>query len=275
MKADVGTKNERRQRIAARKRRKRATEALAAAAVIAGGTQAYAAPVRFENPPHGDPGHFHWPGDVPAPYLDVTLPAADQTGDYYSIPSAFAHRTNVFGGSRVYTYRGYGFQATTFAPSSGWALGFNFADAIPNPSGVCYTPYTYPPKAFCFSINTGLDYYCNYYPDICLPEGETKYLGVAWGPNQCVYNGNSCTYGWIAGVRTGQEFEVSAWGYEPDGNGTPVCAGASAADPNCQGGGEPIPTVSEWGLGIMGLLGLAAGTIVFGKRTGRAGEVAV
>ena len=66
------------------KRRKQAAKALAAAGAIAGGTQAYAAPVRFDNPAHGEPGHFHWataPGQgANRPDLNITLPAAQQPG---------------------------------------------------------------------------------------------------------------------------------------------------------------------------------------------------
>lgn len=41
---------------------------------------------------------------------------------------------------------------------------------------------------------------------------------------------------------------------------------------DADGAGSAIPTVSEWGLVIMTLLGLSAGTIIFGRR--RSGQVA-
>ena len=68
----------------ARRLNRRATEALVAGAAIAAGTQAYAAPVRFNNPPHGEPGHFHWPESG----LDVTADAASQPSYYYG-PGVF------------------------------------------------------------------------------------------------------------------------------------------------------------------------------------------
>ncbi len=266
MKTNVRTKNDRRQHIVARKRRKRVTEALAAASVIAAGTQAYAAPVRFDNPPHGEPGHFHWlsAGPFTAHYLDITRPAAEQPGGLFENLS-FAHTTYALGG-QVYSYPYFylgGLQATGVYACCSQLLGFNAGDVIPNPSGECY----FGSDPFCFSPRGVLDY-----GGFDFPEGVAVYLGTRAGGNYCSFYG-TCQYGWIGVVRTGEELEAFAWGYESDLE-VPVCAGASAADPNCEGG-EPIPTVSEWGLGIMGLLGLAAGTIVFGKRTGRAGEVAL
>jgi hypothetical protein len=41
-------------------------------------------------------------------------------------------------------------------------------------------------------------------------------------------------------------------------------AGYSGA--NCQNGPPPVPTVSEWGLGILTLTGLIAGTVLFTRR---------
>ncbi len=40
--------------------RNHAVKALAAGAAIAAGTQAYAAPIRFDNPAPGEPNHFEW-----------------------------------------------------------------------------------------------------------------------------------------------------------------------------------------------------------------------
>ncbi len=60
-----------------------AAAALAAAASIAAGTAAYADQVCFENPAHGEEGHFHWPHPgLPDGYLDITLPAVSQPEGY-------------------------------------------------------------------------------------------------------------------------------------------------------------------------------------------------
>ena len=94
-----------------------------------------------------------------------------------------------------------------------------------------------------------------------IPEGVAKYIGIRFD------QGAGYQYGWIGVVRTGHELEAFAWGYETD-PGVPIEAGAESVEPG------PIPTVSEWGMATMGLLILAAGTIVWGKGTGRAGEIA-
>ena len=77
--ARVGKKTKRRRSGEREKKRRRAIKALAAAGAIAGGTQAYAGPSRFDNPPHGEEGHFHWAGPVgPRVWLDFTADADAQ-----------------------------------------------------------------------------------------------------------------------------------------------------------------------------------------------------
>ena len=62
----------------------RPSELLAAAAAIAAGTQAYAEPIRFNNPAEGEPGHFDWLASFgstdPEAWLNITLPSTDQDG---------------------------------------------------------------------------------------------------------------------------------------------------------------------------------------------------
>ena len=118
-----------------------------------------------------------------------------------------------------------------------------------------------------------------------IPEGQAAYLGVKFDV------GIGTQYGWIGVVRTGMELEAFAWGFERN-VGVPIAAGAAAAGACCEGqetcqevtaedceamgwryigdnttcGAEtctivpPVPTVSEWGLAIMSLSLLAAGT---------------
>jgi len=184
--------------------------ALAAAAAIAAGTAAYAAPVRFDNPAHGEPGHFHWPGDAAGPYLDVTLPAAQQPGDYYSSQSTV--RQNVTGGlSSWYSYgppNGGKLGVLTATEAGGFygPLVFSAGDLIPVPGGGTY--YGRP-----FSDDAGYLHYPGY---TFLPEGVPTYLGVLWG---ATYGGGSFSdsqYGWLGVERTGAEVELFAWGYETE-----------------------------------------------------------
>ena len=47
---------------------------------MAGGTQAYASPVRWDNPPVGHPEHFEWRGPLGTEnWLNLTQPAASQS----------------------------------------------------------------------------------------------------------------------------------------------------------------------------------------------------
>jgi len=69
----------------------KAAGALAAGAAIAAGTQAYATPVRFDNPAHGEAGHFHW-APLAAPesvWLGMSAPASAQTGWFPSVPYGY------------------------------------------------------------------------------------------------------------------------------------------------------------------------------------------
>ena len=61
--------------------RSRKAQALMAGAAIAGGTQAYADFVRFDNPTHGDAGHFHLRGPLGTEnWLDITKSVFEQPG---------------------------------------------------------------------------------------------------------------------------------------------------------------------------------------------------
>lgn len=233
-----------------KEQRKRAAKALAAAGAIAGGTYAYAEPVCFENPPHGEAGHFHWPSDATVhPFLDITLPAVDQPGDYND-PTTVAHPL-VRGGTcgRFYSYgvNGLRVQATAQSGYYTFALGLNAGDVIPNPSGIC----TFYDDPFCFAASGFLHYPGYNY----IEEGVAQYLGVTIGGPFCTYYDN-CQYGWIGVVRTGAEFEAFAWGFESD-PGVPIEAG------DC---GPDVPAVTGYGMIAMTLGALASGAWIFRKK---------
>ncbi len=167
--------------------------ALAAATAIAVGTQAYAAPVGFDNPPGA--GHFAWPNT----FLDITQDAPSQTGAS-GAPGQF--RQSV-GGSYSYMW-GTGSDEQV-DQSSGYSLcvGLNSGDPIP---------------AGAFPWNS-YGYIQNYSGLSVLPEGTATYLSVRFDP------GDGFHYGWIGVVRSGLELDTFAWGYETD-PGVPIAAGA-------------------------------------------------
>ena len=219
--------------------------ALAAAAAIAAGTQAYAAPVRFDNPAHGESGHFHWveAGFAEFPWaghggLEVTAPAASQPGSFYSLSTIDqdmldAPRTNL---EMRYGFTPYG----GGLQGNGWAVvGLTSGTEIPTAG---------------LSFKKRLN---GYYPGYAYtPEGVATYIGLRFGDQWCGYYG-SCQYGWIGVVRTGSELEAFAWGYETD-VGVPVEAGAGGAvelagDMNDDGEVTPADTPAF----INALLGLA------------------
>ncbi|KKK95342.1 hypothetical protein LCGC14_2673760, partial [marine sediment metagenome] len=186
--------------------------ALAAAAVIAAGTQAYAAPVRFDNPAHGDAGHFHWvdAGFTEYPWaghggLDVAAPAGGQPGSYYSL-SSVDQQTNYPGLGYLGVNGGYyagGVQRNGYY----FVVGLDSGTLIPAPG------LSFAQRANC------------YYPGYTyIPEGVAAYIGLRFGDQWCGYYG-SCQYGWIGVVRTGAELEAFAWGYESE-PGAPIAAGA-------------------------------------------------
>ena len=173
-------------------------KALAAAAAIAGGTQAYATPVRFDNP--AGAGHFDWAASF-FEVLDVTDPAAAQSGVFgaagtfyqYSLPG--------------YDFVGAGNTGGELQVAGGinniYLIGVAGGDAIP--SGFTWLYYGY--------IEAGNP------PASLLPEGVATYLGVRFDP------GDGLHYGWIGVTRTGLELDAFAWGYETD-PGVPIAAGA-------------------------------------------------
>ncbi len=230
----VSTKKRARRRSRGKKgRRKRVAKALAAAGAIAGGTQAYAAPMRFDNPP--GPNHFEWNTSPGHEYLDILADQSSQPGGEQAV-GTFERDPYVYG-EKVFAIPNR-IQAETV----GWFMklvGTGAGEPIPIPG----VP---------FEVTGLID--CTYpaYAGSLLPEGEQTYLGVRFDP------GDGNHYGWIGVVRTGGELDPFAWGYETD-PGVPIAAGAG-------GGGEHVPAVTEYGLMGMGLGVLAAGAWVARKR---------
>lgn len=257
-----------------KERRKRAAKALAAAGAIAGGAQAYALPVRFDNPPHGEPGHFDWVGPI-GQYveLDFALSPEDQTGDRGPTTVAqMVHETSsnlvtdgaLQAGDGDYRY---------------FVVGVSAGELIPT-DGTVWQDY----PAYIYS---------RYIPLSLLPTCCATYLGVRFDV------GSGYQYAWIGVVRPGLELEAFAWGYETE-PGVPIEAGAPGEGACCgpgpcqeiteaeceamgwkyigdgvtceEAGCNYIPTVSEWGLAIMALALLAAGTWVVRKRIPKPSE---
>ncbi len=177
---------------------KHGAAALAAAAVIAAGTQAYASPVRIDNPAHGAPGHAHWPTVGGIDFrLNIVEDASQQPGGGFD-PAVFVQTVNTgagysqIGGNGEIQVGGYG---------DYFAVGVLSGDLIP--SGPSWG-------------SSGMIYYTGLGSE--LAEGQDTYLGVRFDL------GSGWQYGWIGGVRSGMELETFAWGYETT-PGVPIEAG--------------------------------------------------
>jgi len=269
----IESKSRRKCRSPGRKeKRRRTASVLAAAGAIAGGTQAYAVPFRFDNPAHGEAGHFHWVGTIGEyVWLDVTVPSEDQKG-WFPIGKV-GQRVSAGGQSNLASFPG-SRQVGTVFPDSYLHVGVPSGELIPTDGKAWehYPTYTLYPA---------------WDPETLLPEGQATYLGIRFDL------GAGDQYGWIGVVRNGAELEAFAWAYERD-PGVPIEAGTISAgaccgpgpcqeifEVDCEAKGwkyfgdaitceeaacNNIPTVSEWGLAIMALSLLAAGTWVVRQR---------
>ncbi len=181
---------------------KAGTKALAAAGVIAAGTQAYADPIRFENPGN----QWDWElgplfgGSMPQQFLDITLDAGSQ-GDTYLGYSNFK-QVLYYGGSNyttsIYSYAGiFSTNAHAIGVDGGTIIG----------GGGTFTGLT----------NILSTYYGQ--ETTYIPEGVQTYLGAQI---QIDYQTH---YGWIGVVRTEGRLDTFAWGYESE-PGVSVPAGA-------------------------------------------------
>ena len=186
---------------------------LAAAVAIAGGTEAYASVIRFDNTAHGEAGHFHWA--IPGPAmtsLDLALPPSEQGGWTPMIPTA-VHQSVFNGYSKIVGDGDTSLQVGLPAnyPENYFAVGVDAGQLIPT-SGTSWQQY----PAYVFYPGWG--------PETLLPEGTPTYLGVRFDL------GSGWQYGWIGAVRTGLELEAFAWGYETV-PGVPIAAGAEIPGP--------------------------------------------
>ncbi len=192
---------------------RRAAAALAAGVVIAGGTYAYADPVRFDNPPPGEPDHFDWThgglGD-PLAWLDITKPSNDQAGTYYdsvysmvgqydggyTFPSYTQGRAMVGQSYMTMPYWG-GYDVTTAYNADDVIDGSlnltDFSDHIVDLSDYGYGAYSYF-------------------------DATDRYIAVGF------YDVDGVHYGWIGTTREGLSVKTFAWGYETDAE-TPIPAG--------------------------------------------------
>lgn len=201
----------------------RGGELVAAAVVIAGGTSAYAEPVRFEN----EGNQFDWLFNT----LDITMPSDMQGGP---INGSSIHM-NYFGDYYpTFSYQHtYSDQAGAFVFSSGfnnnYAAPFESGQIINGDPGegafeqfftfeFTFTACDYYDPYDCYDGNRGI-----------LPEGVETYLGVSITLDSNVH------YGWVGVVRSGAFLDVFAWGYEteagvgiPAGIPSPAALGALA-----------------------------------------------
>ncbi len=173
----------------------RAARALAAGAAIAAGTQAYASPVRWDNPSPGSPGHFDWAVAGVRTGLDITQSAASQA-DGDEGPVVFEQYLPGAGFGAVYAPLGGGVEVGGY--------GDYLLDPVPRgsaiPSGATWGDY-------------GFTSYPGYGSE--LPEGVRVYLGLRFDP------GDGMHYGWIGVVRDNLELDPFAWGYETEA-GVPI-----------------------------------------------------
>ncbi len=224
----------RRRRVGQKHNRK--LKALAAGAAIAAGTQAYASPVRFDNPAVGQPNHFNW-GTTNNYYdaLYIQLPAAQQGNQNYPAypsgwlkgPRSFSrtaeHYAYPIGTAPAYFLaKGSGFAGPTAfvmgTLSGGVGFAWDFA------GGAMIPPGANPPwweDVYMLGSIAKVRNPANGYS--LIPEGVPAYLGVRISN---LAGGAGWHYGWIGVVRPANSgnLEAFAWGYETQIN-TPIAAG--------------------------------------------------
>lgn len=176
--------------------------AIIAATAVAAGTTAYASPVRYDNPDHGETGHFHWAAPIGSDnnWLDFTQPASAQPGAGASSSSTLKHEFSASAGSVVDE----GASPVSIQVNGYFLAGVTSGELIPA-SGFAWSNFAY-------------NYYGGY--ESGLPaDAMPFYLGVRFDL------GNGDQYGWIGVVNDGPQMEAFAWGYETE-PGVPIPAGA-------------------------------------------------
>ena len=212
-----------------------AAASLAIALVIT--APADAAPIRFDNP--AGPGHFDWNGTSGQNFLDITLDATSQPGSSGAVGTFrrrdFVNGTEIRGATSASQVQ----YSTLDGGSAGpgfFLAGVDLLSPIPSPVPV----EGFRVSGFIFRSNADPGF-----PEFNLIEGDEKFLGVQFDL------GSGIQYGWIGLVRTGQEVDAFAWGYETE-PGVPIAAG--------------VPEPGTWSLLILG------STALLRRRKRRAGK---
>ena len=182
---------------------------LAALALILAAPQAYAEPVRFDNP--AGEGHFAWTAPAGQQYLTVLAGPESQPGT--ALEQGTFWRRDTAGGTTIRGRAG-SVELVQFDDPAMHNMLFvvGAGDTIPSPivPGVCDGL-----GSSGFIYTTDID---PSWPSTLLPEGEEVYLGVSFDL------GAGDQYGWIGLVRTDVEVDAFAWGYETE-VGVPIPAG--------------------------------------------------
>lgn len=187
-------------------------QALATATALAGGTQAYADAIRFENN-----GQFEWSECGQTIGLDVTLPAGAQDGQLG--PSSFQQL-------RGCLHCDYYDAITLFAPSAGSLaikLCVQYEGIYPYVARLASGTWIEREMRRPVWRSSG-QVYCTYY---CAgwPPPATSFIGIRF------LAGDGYHYGWVLGQTSNQEqlhLAALAWGYETEPN-TPIRAGDGVA----------------------------------------------
>ncbi len=188
------------------RRRGMVAAGLAGLAIMVFAAAAGASPIRFDNPAHGEPGHYEWPNTIPeddANWLEVTQPASSQPGALESLTGLLQWRT-----SDISYVRG------TFAVPGGaevenGGLQGLFLQGLD--AGVLI------PSGLLWDGSAIIEHHSARQEGP--PEGQPSYIGMRFDP------GDGWHYGWVGGVRDGLYFEAFAWGYETT-PGVAIPAGA-------------------------------------------------
>jgi len=208
---------------------KHAARALAAGAALAAGTQAYGDPVRFDNPPPGEPGYFNWgTGYEYWKALYIQLPPEQQgnqnyPGEYGGFtrgPRSFSRTLewNYYGWHPGFVAAGWFWEGTPNADIQtdtgyyGFAWGFEAGEMVPDAAALWDHTYYGGSMGKIRDPNNGFS---------LIPEGAPAYLGVRISN---LAGGAGWHYGWIGVIRTAGELAAFAWGYETELN-TPIPAG--------------------------------------------------
>ena len=199
--------------------------AVGAVAIMIYGTQAYADPIRFDNPPGA--GHFDWRPQVTGDqiYLNIVADAASQTPGS-GASGSFRHRAQDPAGTNIRRAGPFGEGPEfAYAPSGNAKLviGVDEGAEIPSTAADGFSSGGYV-------FNAGPE---PGDPATLLTAGVETYLGVRFGE---VDDTGVFQYGWIGVVPEWRTFEIGgvptdtlvldtfAWGYETT-PGVPIAAG--------------------------------------------------